>query len=30
MGQTEISKGKIKYIVDNYDYVMAQSSIYRF
>ena len=27
-GQTEISKGKVQYIVDNYDPVKAQSSIY--
>ena len=29
-GQTEISRGKVKFIVDNYNPVKAQSSIYRF
>ena len=27
-GQTEISKGKVKYIVENYDPTKAQSSVY--
>ena len=30
LGQTEISRGKVKFIVDNYNPVKAQSSIYRF